>query len=505
MFSVCLWALGLHDLTGTSPLLRDTSTRHREISRLRGGGSFDLKSPRDDLNVEQLDELFERATALKPQFEDDHPSADEGEHPADERTVHSRKGRRSVLPPWSGRSAWLWQQWRGTVLEATWKRMALAMGFSTSIIVFVRYTTAVDMRWPLYAAPAADHPIVKTLKLMHHMWGYLLTITTFVTTFMIGHAYSFWRQSYAHARQIQGRLGDLGLLLSTHAAREPGSVERSGECFAPGVYTPAARDLIALTTRRLALTHVLFWAGVVRQAPGSDRFGVSFNMLLCRQALAHLAQRGAMTVTEHSALLSLIGDGLPRPGLYLAVLAWVTSDLAQGLREGIILGGPGAEFAILETVKALRAVCATVPDDLAARMPLAYVHFVQVLTDVLCLTAPLALYPSGGGFTPMLSGVMMFFFSGVLELCKSLLDPFGTRRVSNYNFRADIQVDVLLAESNGGLVAWPRRLLAIHDTATSSLPMAVPLVVPDNSDASSKSYVASDEGTSSAAAGSSSV
>ena len=68
------------------------------------------------------------------------------------------------------------------------------------------------------------------------------------------------------------------------------------------------------------------------------------------------------------------------------------------------------------------------------------------------------------------------FTQGILELCKSLLDPFGTRRVSNYNFRADIQVDVLLAEVNGGLVAWPRRLLALHDTTTSSLPMQVPLV-----------------------------
>ena len=76
----------------------------------------------------------------------------------------------------------------------------------------------------------------------------------------------------------------------------------------------------------------------------------------------------------------------------------------------------------------------------------------------------------------LLAGVMIFFFSGILELCKSLLDPFGTRRVSNYNFRADIQIDVLLAEVNSGLVAWPRRLLAMHDTTTASMPMTVPLV-----------------------------
>ena len=72
---------------------------------------------------------------------------------------------------------------------------------------------------------------------------------------------------------------------------------------------------------------------------------------------------------------------------------------------------------------------------------------------------------------------MVFFFSGILELCKSLLDPFGTRRVSNHNFCADIQIDVLLAEVNAGLVAWPRKVMAMHDSTTSTMPMTVPLVV----------------------------
>ena len=60
--------------------------------------------------------------------------------------------------------------------------------------------------------------------------------------------------------------------------------------------------------------------------------------------------------------------------------------------------------------------------------------------------------------------------------------PFGTRRVSNYNFRADIQVDVLLAEVNAGLVSWPRRLLAIHDVQSFAHPMSIPLVETDMED-----------------------
>ena len=63
----------------------------------------------------------------------------------------------------------------------------------------------------------------------------------------------------------------------------------------------------------ISLTHVLFWAGIVRQAPGSDRFGTSFNMLLSTQCLNHLQTRGALTATELDALLSL--KGVPRRGV----------------------------------------------------------------------------------------------------------------------------------------------------------------------------------------------
>jgi len=313
----------------------------------------------------------------------------------------------------------------------------------TIIVVTRRVTAAHSLHW--WATPEPTHALVQALVLVQHMWSYLLTISTFVTTFMIGHAYTFWQGMYAAVRRIQGRLADLGLILSTHAAREPASTARPGECFAPGSYTPLARDLISLVTRRLALTHVLFWAGVVRQAPGSDRFGVSFNMLLSRPCLAHLVRRGALTPIECDALLSLDGEGASersRTKLFLCVLTWVTSDLAEAQREGVLRGGAGAELAVLNALNELRAACCSVHDQLAARMPLAYVHFVQVLTDVLCLLAPFALYPRGGAGAVFLSGVVIFFFSGVLELCKSLLDPFGTRRVSNVNFRAHKAVNM---------------------------------------------------------------
>lgn len=52
-------------------------------------------------------------------------------------------------------------------------------------------------------------------------WNYLLTLTTFVTTFFVGHSHEFWRKSYGLTRVVQGRFNDLAILCATHAVRTP--------------------------------------------------------------------------------------------------------------------------------------------------------------------------------------------------------------------------------------------------------------------------------------------
>ena len=138
--------------------------------RLRGGV--------EPLSEAELNELVDRATRLSP-------------GPC-HRAPHDP---RTVLPVWNGRSLWLWGQWRGTIFEATWTRIVAAMLASAGVIAWTWLTASEGMRWPIWSTPAEDHPIVKRLLLMHHLWSFLLTITTFVTTFMIGHAYTFWRNS----------------------------------------------------------------------------------------------------------------------------------------------------------------------------------------------------------------------------------------------------------------------------------------------------------------------
>ena len=62
----------------------------------------------------------------------------------------------------------------------------------------------------------------------------------------------------------------------------------------------------------------------------------------------------------------------------------------------------------------LRATCASIGDDADARMPLAYVHLVQIHVDTLIVLAPFALYPRLGALTIPLFGILTIFYRGFL-------------------------------------------------------------------------------------------
>ncbi len=96
----------------------------------------------------------------------------------------------------------------------------------------------------------SKHFIAAPLLAVTHGWNYLLTLTTFVTTFFVGHSHTFWRKSYGLTRVVQGRINDLGLLCAVHAKRD-----------AQGALAPEARAVLLDVARYLRLSHVLFWAG----------------------------------------------------------------------------------------------------------------------------------------------------------------------------------------------------------------------------------------------------
>jgi len=124
------------------------------------------------------------------------------------------------------------------------------------------------------------------------------------------------------------------------------------------------------------------------------------------------------------------------------------------------------ESRVLEECCKLRAVCASITDDKAARMPLSYVHLVQLLVDTLVALAPFALYPKLGVLSVMLSGCLAIFYRGFLELSKSFLDPFGNDDMLGVDAPENFDISCLLCETNAGSVRWLNGILELpFDTA----------------------------------------
>ena len=84
-----------------------------------------------------------------------------------------------------------------------------------------------------------------------------------------------------------------------------------------------------------------------------------------------------------------------------------------------------AHFAFLIKLQDLRSTAATLTDILAAPCPLAYVHLVQLLVDAFILVTPFAAMADMGWFAIPATFMLSFFFAGLIDLSKQLLDPLN--------------------------------------------------------------------------------
>ncbi len=188
---------------------------------------------------------------------------------------------------WSPRPTWLWMQWRGTVLQQT-IHPALAI-MALSAVLSISISNDADADWPMISVPKQDHWFVSKLRSLDAMWNYLLPMATFVNTFFLSQAYGFWLAQKANCRKIQGRLNDIGFLLSTHGRRDE-----------TGAYVPKVEELLGDVARYVRLFHIFFWAAMLRPARG-DR-GVSYSVLRTDRGMNRLLERGALTKREHEVL-----------------------------------------------------------------------------------------------------------------------------------------------------------------------------------------------------------
>ena len=86
-------------------------------------------------------------------------------------------------------SSWLWRQWQGTVLQQTWKPAASMTLVALALVLFMEPVRMTGTHtWAILEVPNEDDKGIKPMRGFTTMWGYLLTMATFVNSFFLSQA-----------------------------------------------------------------------------------------------------------------------------------------------------------------------------------------------------------------------------------------------------------------------------------------------------------------------------
>lgn len=218
----------------------------------------------------------------------------------------------------------------------------------------------------------------------------LSPLATFVTTFFLAESFRFFNRFYCElfyasvtscttsilsqclflfhlrcsntgtTRGIQGRLNDISLILASNATRS----ESDGELTEGAV---VALDDIAQIQR---LLHLLYWCSVVKR----------FKCLLSPEGISYLLSKKLISQNEYASLIQV---GESRLGGHHASMTWLLSRITLAVKRRDIDADQAAMMSIYDKITNLRMLMARLPDMYDGRMPLAYVHFVNLLVGAL--------------------------------------------------------------------------------------------------------------------------
>mmetsp|Transcript_8062 Transcript_8062/g.18208 ORF Transcript_8062/g.18208 Transcript_8062/m.18208 type:complete len:496 (+) Transcript_8062:270-1757(+) len=384
--------------------------------------------------------------------------------------AESTTANRPIVLEYEPSELWLWKKWQGTVLQMTLRSCLIQMGVGIildwSVRSYMRSTSS--LTWSLLSLPPSSEPLIQSMFGLKKLWEYQLTVTTFILTFFLSHAYGYWQTIYSTTRKIQGRINDICMLLVVGAKRSFTSSSRTPETNGTngenvksdrGEFTQKSEKLVKLCTRLIRLSHTFFWAATATASNGlsdceeflkdAENCTIPIDnehigpLLLSSWGLKALVNANQLTRLEAEDLMN---TELPPSQYAYILLVWVSLKCMDGMEKGILRGGNGFEENLLRQLTALRATMFDIDDFRAGRMPLAYVQLVQVMVDTLVVLSPFALYAELGSLSIPLVGILTLFFRGLLKLSKSFLDPFGVEGFAEQNIR----VDVLVSELNFG-------------------------------------------------------
>jgi len=209
---------------------------------------------------------------------------------------------------------------------------------------------------------------------------------------------------------------------------------------ATGEIVPEGKKLLAQQQRYVRLFSPLMYAGLTRRhAP-----------LLTSRGLRRMAARGALTEGEAEAILA---SNCPPKHRHFVILNWLVLLHRRGVGAGLLEVDRHSASSFDGCVYNLRHQAYQFSGAEDDRVPLAYVHFVQLLTDAFIVLCPFALFPEMGGWSIIATGLLTLFYQGLLNLAKSFLDPMdnedGTRMKGD-----SLNLDCLIAQTNGGSANW---------------------------------------------------
>jgi len=331
----------------------------------------------------------------------------------------------SIIRPYRPNRWWLWRRWTGTTLQHAYRISLFNMAVTAAIGLAIGRRA--DCTWAVAMAPDQSHPVISRLLAFSKNWHYMQGLTTFILTFFLSQSYALWREMYSAARKIQGRLNDVGFLLAT-------SAERDGN----GKYTQEASECLDDVAAFTRLFHAFCYA----------KYASQYSILLSPRGMSRMLSRGLLSQSEFNVLQSID----PRVGAQNVCLEWMTIRAIKGMEEGAIREDEAVKHVLLAKISDLRGTYAGISDILDGRMPLAYAHIVQILTDVFVATAPAALYAEMGVWAIFSCGILTLFYSGLLDLAKIFLDPLDNDDWFQESVNMDI--GVLIREGNAGSTRW---------------------------------------------------
>lgn len=246
--------------------------------------------------------------------------------------------------------------------------------------------------------------------------------------------------------------------------------------------TGAAKALDDIA-RRGRLLHQLFWCTIVNR----------YSNLLSPTGFSYLRSTKIISQDEYEALIQVDDNGL---SAWPAAMLWWVSTISKAVKRGDIEADVATMTAVygksfdicsllllspkdasnqqypdrslfsllshllpykIDQITSMRGEFASMGDMYDGRMPLAYIHFVNLLVDVLVFISPIALYSQYWMWSIIGVGIVTLFYKGIVNLSMMFLDPVDNDEVHHSNVSGQtvgFDVGVFIQESNTGSISW---------------------------------------------------